>query len=67
MGNNINSIEYLKNKIEELRDILNDLLINIYENEIDLNEEIIKLSQLLDDFISKYMKNKVAQDQINNR
>lgn len=67
MGNNIDSIEYLKNKIEELRDILNDLLINIYENEIDLNEEIIKLSQLLDDFISKYMKNKVAQEQINNR
>jgi hypothetical protein len=58
------SLEYLKNKIDELRDILNDLLINLYDNELELGGEILKLSQLLDDFIVKYMKKKTEQIQI---
>lgn len=54
MSDKGNSSEYLRIKIDELREILNDLIISSENDKYE--NEIIKLSQLMDDFIEKYMK-----------
>lgn len=47
------SHEEIKLIIEKLRDPLNELM--VYSGEEDFNEEIIRLSEILDNFIAKYM------------
>lgn|GEM_PF-3642512 len=58
MDNKTTSLEYLSLNIERLRYILNDLTTNNTSNEFE--NEIVKISQVLDEFIVKYMilKNK---------
>jgi len=58
VDNKTTSLEYLSLNIERLRYILNDLTTNNTSNEFE--NEIVKISQVLDEFIVKYMilKNK---------
>lgn len=48
--------QYLNDKINALREILDDFMVN--SNKSKLENEILKLSELIDDFIEKYMNSK---------
>ncbi|WP_072060693.1 aspartyl-phosphate phosphatase Spo0E family protein [Clostridium novyi] len=48
-----NSSQKIKVLIEKLRDPLNELV--VYSGKDDFDEEIIKLSEVLDKLIAKYM------------
>ncbi|WP_072060661.1 aspartyl-phosphate phosphatase Spo0E family protein [Clostridium sp. K25] len=48
-----NSSQEIKVLIEKLRDPLNELV--VYSGKDDFDEEIIKLSEVLDKLIAKYM------------
>ncbi|NFF71636.1 aspartyl-phosphate phosphatase Spo0E family protein [Clostridium botulinum] len=48
-----NSLQEIKVLIEKLRDSLNELV--VYSGKDNFDEEIIKLSEVLDKLIAKYM------------
>ncbi len=59
MGEQYETLEHLSEKIDELRFVLNSLLDEINHNDHTPNLEVMKLSQVLDDYIVKYMKCKL--------